>query len=69
MTGDIDMKMINKLNDRYPYLIKFIQTNLINSFSDAWKPLNYLLKQTSKGVRIISCIPTNLRFITKNWDL
>lgn len=67
--GDYDMlKMINKLNDRYPYLIKFIQTNLINSFSDAWKPLNYLLKQTSKGVRIISCISDDLRFITKNWD-
>ena len=67
--GDYDMlKMINKINNKYPYLIKFIQTNLINSFSDAWKPLNYLLKQTSKGVCIISCISDDIRFLSKDWD-
>jgi hypothetical protein len=67
--GDYDMvNMINKINNKYPYLVKFIQTNLINSFSDAWKPLNYLLKQTSKSVLIISCISDDIRFLTKNWD-
>ncbi len=68
--GDIEMMSeINNINSNYPNLVKYIETNLIESFSDAWKPLNLLLKETSKDIQIISCISDNLRFEKKNWDI
>ena len=64
--GDIEMMSeINNINSNYPNLVKYIETNLIESFSDAWKPLNLLLKETSKDIQIISCISDNLRFEKK----
>lgn len=67
--GDEDMiNVIKKINNKYPFLIKFIQTDLINSFSNAWKPLNHLLNQTSKSVDIIACISDDLRFFSDHWD-
>lgn len=60
--------MIKKLNSKYPYLIRTIETNLIKTFADAWKPLNILLKETSKSVKFISCMSDDIIFKTKNWD-
>ena len=62
------INVIKKINNKYPFLIKFIQTDLINSFSNAWKPLNHLLNQTSKSVDIIACISDDLRFLSDHWD-
>lgn len=66
--NDIGMiKVIESINDS-DNLIRYIETSLIKSFSDAWKPLNTLLQKTSKSVYFISCVSDDLRFITKNWD-
>ncbi len=68
--GDEGMlNIIEELNKNYPNLIKTIETELIKSFSDAWKPLNILLKETSSSVRFISCMSDEIIFKTKNWDL
>jgi len=66
-----DMKMIDtieKINKEFPNLIRYIETDLIKTFADAWKPLNILLLETSKTVKYISCVSDNVRFETKNWD-
>ena len=60
--------MIKNLNYKYPNLIRTIKTNLIRTFADAWKPLNILLKETSKSVKFISCMSDEIIFKTKNWD-
>ncbi len=69
---DIDDKNIHHtiklLKDKYPNLIKIIKTDLIKSFSDAWKPLNILLNETSNSVKFISCMSDEIIFITKGWD-
>ena len=67
--GDKLMKdSINKLNSKYLNIINYIETDLIKTFADAWKPLNLLLKETSPSVKFISCMSDNLRFKTKGWD-
>ena len=66
-----DSQMINaieKINADDNNLIKYIETDLIKTFADAWKPLNILLDETSKTVKFISCMSDDIRFITKNWD-
>jgi len=69
---DIDDKNIHHtiklLKDKYPNLIKIIKTDLIKSFSDAWKPLNILLNETSNSVKFISCMSDEIIFSTKGWD-
>ena len=59
---------IKNLNYKYPSLIRIVETDLINTFADAWKPLNILLKETSKSVKFISCMSDDIIFKTKNWD-
>ena len=64
-----DFKMLNlidKINNKYSGLIKKIETDLIKSFSDAWKPLNLLLNITSPSVKYISCMSDDIRFKTNN---
>lgn len=61
--------MIGKLNHKYKDSIKYIETNLIKDFNDAWKPINLLLEKTSDSVKIISCLSDDIRINTKNWDL
>ena len=67
-----DTKMLDVLkllDKKFPNLIRIFETNLIKSFSDAWKPLNLLLKETSSSVKFISCMSDEVIFKTKNWDL
>jgi len=59
---------LNLLTNKYPNLIRIIETDLIKSFSDAWKPLNLLLEETSGSVKFISCMSDDIIFKTKNWD-
>ena len=67
--GDKSMKdTIKKFNRKYSNFINYIETDLIKTFADAWKPLNLLLEETSSTVKFISCISDNLRFETKGWD-
>ncbi len=67
--GDMEMRStIIKLNKHNPNLIRYIDTDLIKTFADAWKPLNLLLKQTSKTCYFICCVSDEIRFLTKNWD-
>ena len=67
--GDKEMiQIITKLNKQTPDLIKYIETDLIKTFADAWKPLNLLLKQTSKTCYFVCCVSDEIRFLTKNWD-
>ena len=67
--GDNFMKeSIKKINHKYPNLIRYIETDLIKTFADAWKPLNLLFDETSSSVRYISCMSDDLRFKTEGWD-
>ncbi len=67
--NDLKMKnTIDEINSISPTLISYLETDMIKNFSDAWKPLNLLLKKTSETVKVISCISDDLRFITNNWD-
>ena len=67
--NDNEMKeIINDFNNIYPQLITFLETDIIKDFSDAWKTLNLILKNTSEQVVLLACISDDLRFITKNWD-
>ena len=66
-----DIKMIDsikKINCNKKDLIRYIETDLIKTFADAWKPLNILLENTSSSVVFISCMSDDVRFLTKNWD-
>ena len=67
-----DKKMIDKINQiniEYPKLIRYIETDLIKTFADAWKPLNILLSKTSLSCIFICCVSDDIRFLTKNWDI
>ena len=67
--GDNLMKeSIEKINHKNPNLVKYIETDLIKTFADAWKPLNLLFDETSPSVRYISCMSDDLRFKTEGWD-
>jgi len=66
-----DKKMIDKINQinkENPNLIRYIETDLIKTFADAWKPLNILLSKTSLSCKFISCVSDDIRFLTTNWD-
>ena len=50
--GDKSMKdTIKKFNRKYSNFINYIETDLIKTFADAWKPLNLLLEETSSTVK------------------
>ena len=67
--GDKEMiRSIKKFDEKHAGLIKFVESDLIKSFADAWKPLNLILDKMSDSVVLVSCISDDLRFITKNWD-
>tara|TARA_B100001063_G_C16732400_1_gene540068 strand:+ start:308 stop:1342 length:1035 start_codon:yes stop_codon:yes gene_type:complete len=60
--------LIKNINSEYYNLVRYIETDLIKTFADAWKPLNMLLKETSKTVEFVSCMSDDIRFVTKKWD-
>ncbi len=67
---DISMKKkISELNKDYKNPIRYIETNIIKNFNDAWKPLNLLKKETSSSVKIIACLSDDIIINTENWDL
>lgn len=67
--GDDLMKFrIKKINEEYNNAVKYIETDLIKNFNDAWKPINLLLKETSSTVKIVSCLSDDITVETKNWD-
>ena len=67
--GDEKMKeIVNQVNMKNQNLVNVLETNIIDSFSDAWKTLNLLLKKTAPKVKIISCISDDLRFVVPDWD-
>ena len=67
--NDEDMiNIIKKINNMHDGLVRYIETDLIKTFADAWKPLNLLLSKTSKSVEFITCVSDEIRFQTKNWD-
>ena len=63
------IELITNLNNKYNNIVKYIETNLIKNYSDSWKPLNLLLKNTSPTVKLISCMNDEIRIMSKNWDL
>ena len=63
------INVIKKINAKHDGLVRYIETDLIKTFADAWKPLNLLLNKTSKSVEFITCMSDEIRFQTKNWDL
>jgi len=66
-----DIKMIDaikQINCNEKDLIRYIETDLIKTFADAWKPLNLLLEKTSESVKFISCMSDDIIFKTKSWD-
>ena len=67
---DMSMKsIINTLNSKYNNSIKYVETDLIKNFNDAWKPINLLLDKTNSSVKIVACLSDDIRISTKNWDL
>jgi hypothetical protein len=48
--------------------IKFIETDIIKSYFDLWKPLNELLKLTDPDVYFITNFSDEFRFQTNGWD-
>ena len=67
--GDDLMKFrIKKINEEYNNAVKYIETDLIKNFNDAWKPINLLLKETSSTVKVVSCLSDDITVETKNWD-
>ena len=60
--------LIKRINSEYYNLVRYIETDIIKTFADAWKPLNMLLKETSKTVEFVSCMSDDIRFVTKKWD-
>tara|TARA_X000000950_G_scaffold127002_1_gene158818 strand:+ start:20105 stop:21133 length:1029 start_codon:yes stop_codon:yes gene_type:complete len=60
---------IEAINNKYNNTIKYIESNMIKNFNDAWKPLNILLNETSDSVKIIACLSDDIQICTKKWDL
>lgn len=48
--------------------LRFIQTDIIKSYKDLWKPLNVLLQHTDPSVYFITNFSDEFRFKTQGWD-
>jgi hypothetical protein len=59
---------IEDLQSSSPIKIKFIETNIIKSFSDVWKTHEYLINQIDKEVYFAAIVSDEVRFKTKGWD-
>ncbi|MBT7543629.1 MAG: hypothetical protein HN613_06170 [Gammaproteobacteria bacterium] len=59
---------IDKLNKKYNNSIKFIETDIIKNFNDSWKPINLLLKKTSKSALYVAVLSDDITIKTNNWD-
>lgn len=48
--------------------IKYLETDIIKSYKDLWKPLNELLKLTDPNAYFVTNFSDEFRFKTKGWD-
>lgn len=60
--------MIESLKTRTDVKLKYIQTNIIKSFKDVWKPYNQLLQLTDPSVYFVTLFSDEFRFKTAGWD-
>ena len=60
--------LIETLKTQSQVTIKYIQTNLIKSFKDVWKPYNRLLKLTDPSAYFVTLFSDEFRFRTAAWD-
>ncbi len=67
LNDELMKKKIDKINSSYN-VIRYIETSLIKNFNDAWKPINLLLKQTSRSVKIVTCLSDDIIMISNDWD-
>lgn len=61
-------KTIELLQSKTAIQLRFIQTNIIKSYKDLWKPLNELLKHTDPSSHFVANFSDEFRFKTKGWD-
>ena len=67
--GDnLSLANIKELQKKDGVVIKYIQTNIIKSFKDVWRPYNKLLLLTDKDVDFITLFSDEFRFSTHGWD-
>lgn len=67
--GDENCKnIITSLQATTKVKLHYIQTNIIKSYQDLWKPLNQILKLTDSSAYFITNFSDEFRFKTKNWD-
>ena len=60
--------IIENLKNTSLVKIIYIQTDIIKSFKDLWKPYNQLLGLTNKNAEFVSLFSDEFRFKTKGWD-
>lgn len=65
---EASLNNIRSLQQKDGVVIKYIQTNIIKSFKDVWKPYNKLLLLTDKNVDFVTLFSDEFRFSTKEWD-
>ncbi len=61
-------KALESLQRTSSVKIKFLQTNLIKSFKDVWKPYNEILKLTDSTSYFVTLFSDEFRFKTQQWD-
>ena len=61
-------KAIESLQTQTKVKLSFIQTDIIKSYKDLWKPLNVLLKHTDPNAYFVTNFSDEFRFKTKGWD-
>lgn len=62
------LEAIKSLQTTTKTQLRFIQTNIIKSYQDLWKPLNELLKHTDPKAYFVTNFSDEFRFKTKGWD-
>lgn len=65
---EASLNNIKNLQKKDGVVIKYIQTNIIKSFKDVWKPYNKLLLLTDKDVDFVTLFSDEFRFSTPEWD-
>jgi hypothetical protein len=60
--------IIENLQKTSQVRLKYIQTNIIKSFQDVWRPYNKLLELTDTKVEFVTLFSDEFRFKTKGWD-
>ena len=65
---EASLNNIKNLQKKDGVVLKYIQTNIIKSFKDVWKPYNKLLLLTDKDVDFVTLFSDEFRFSTPEWD-